>query len=135
MTAVMNEQQYDIDDEDGAQTDLSARDHVSALISGARELAVIELDFYRARLSYSKKMVQRAGLFGLIAIFFLFAATIALVLGALLIAAAFFGPYFATLLVSAGFIAIAALFGLLARANMRKLSFPELAGDDNNEPG
>ncbi len=135
MTAVMNERQYDVEDEGSAQTDLSARDHVSALISGVRELAVIELDFYRARLSYSKKMVQRAGLFGLIAIFFLFAATIALVLGALLIAAAFFGPYFATLAVSAGFIAIATLFGLLAQANVRKLRFPELDGDDNNEPG
>lgn len=126
----MDERQFDIEDQASAETSLSAREHVSALIAGARELVAIELDFYRTRLSYSKKMAQRAGLFGLIALFLIFAATVALVLGTLLIVSAFFSPIVATLAVTIGFLALALLFGWLARANLRKLSFPELAGDD-----
>ena len=134
MKVVMDQRQFNIEDQESAETQLSAREQVSALIAGARELANVELGFYRVRLNYSKKMVQRAGLFGLISMFFLFAATVALVLGTLMIIAAFFGPQVATLAVTIGFIAMAVIFGWLARTSLRKLRFPELTGADSDEP-
>jgi Putative Actinobacterial Holin-X, holin superfamily III len=112
------------------ETEMSVREHVSALISSARELVDVEIDFYRTRLTYSQQVIKRAGLFGIIAISFLFAAIVALVLGILLILAEQFSPETATLVVTIGFIFMAGLFGWLARANMRKLSFPELSGDN-----
>jgi Putative Actinobacterial Holin-X, holin superfamily III len=117
------------------EAEMSAREHVSALISGARELVDVEIDFYRTRLTYSQQVIKRAGLFGIIAISFLFAAIVALVLGILLILAKQFSPEIATLVVTIGFIFMAGLFGWLARANMRKLSFPELSGDNIDDQG
>jgi uncharacterized membrane protein YqjE len=117
------------------EAEMSAREHVSALILGARELVNVEIDFYRTRLTYSQQVIKRAGLFGIIAISFLFAAIVALVLGILLILAEQYSPETATLVVTICFIFMAGLFGWLARANMRKLSFPELSGDNKDEQG
>jgi Putative Actinobacterial Holin-X, holin superfamily III len=117
------------------ETEMSVREHVSALISSARELVDVEIDFYRTRLTYSQQVIKRAGLFGIIAISFLFAAIVALVLGILLILAKQFSPETATLAVTIGFIFMAGLFGWLARINMRKLSFPELSGDNIDDQG
>ncbi len=113
----------------------SAREQVSALYKSARELVDIELDFYRARLGYSQKVLKRAGLFGVLALSFLSTAVVALVLGILMIVASYYGPEIATLIVTITFLILAALFALLAKANLRKLSFPELSGDSTDEPG
>jgi hypothetical protein len=113
----------------------SAIEQVGALYKSARELVEIELDFYRARLSYSQKMLKRAGLFGVLALSFLLTACVAFVLGMLLIIASHLGPEAATLCVTITFIGLAILFALLARSHARKLGFPELSGDSTDEPG
>lgn len=113
----------------------SAIEQVSALYNSARELVGIELDFYRARLSYSQKMLKRAGLFGMLALSFLFTACVAFVLGILMIITSHYGPETATLCVTITFIGLAILFALLARSHARKLGFPELSGDSTDEPG
>jgi Flp pilus assembly protein TadB len=121
-------------EQDRDVADFSAREHLSELIANTRQLVDIEIDFYRARLSYSQKLVKRAGLFGIVAMSFLFAAIVALVLGILLIVAATLSPELATLAVSGGFILMALIFGWLARSNLQRLNFPEFSEDAVNEP-
>ncbi len=105
------------------------REQISSLVANARLLMAAEIKFYRERFLYSQAILKRSGLFGALALFFLFAAVVALVLGILLILASWAGPEIATITATLGFVATAALFAWLARAKLRKLSFPELEAD------
>jgi uncharacterized membrane protein YdjX (TVP38/TMEM64 family) len=101
------------------------REQISGLVANARLLIVAEIKFYRERFSYSQAIIKRSGLLGALALFFLLAAVVALVLGVLLILASLVGPVIATIVATLGFVTTAALFAVLARAKLRKLSFPE----------
>ncbi len=114
---------------DVAISEPSEREQISSLVANARLLMAAEIKFYRERLLYSQAILKRSGLFGALALFFLFGAIVALVLGILLTLASRTGPEIATIVATSGFVAIAALFAWLARAKLRKLSFPELETD------
>lgn len=127
----MNKDPQLSEEHDVAISGPSEREQISSLVANARLLMAAEIKFYRERFLYSQAIVKRSGLFGALALFFLFAAVVALVLGILLILASWAGPEIATIGATLGFVATAALFAWLARAKLRKLSFPELETDSD----
>jgi hypothetical protein len=112
--------------------DATIRDNISTIVMQGRQLFNAEVAFYRSRLKYSQKIITRSGLFGALALFFLFGMVVAAVLGALLILSAVFGPEVATIVIVIVFAALTVVFGLLARGNARKLAFPELQKGDQD---
>lgn len=121
---------------DGVPSDVSessAQEQIAALILDGRELVQTELAYYKGRINYSGELVKRAGLWASVALFCLFGAVIALILGILLIIAHYAGPIVATISVTLAFICAAIIFALYARANARKLAFPEMAKENADE--
>ncbi len=123
----MEHEETESGDQIGVVADVSARQQLAALITSCRQMLTAEWQFYESRFQYSQKIVKQSGLLGIIALFFLFGAIIALILGILLTVSAVIGPGLATLSVTAGFIIAAVIFAWLARRNVRKLGFPELS--------
>jgi hypothetical protein len=100
-------------------------DQIGALIGEVRSLAEAEIDYAKARLSYSGGVVRKAGLFALFAILAISGAAIALILGLLLALAAYIGPIIATLIIVAAFALAAYVFAIFARKTARNLKFDE----------
>jgi hypothetical protein len=71
----------DLDDNDAAP--LSPAEQVRTLVADVRALAEAEIDYAKARLSYSGGIIRKAGIWAFLAIFFLSGAIIALILGLL----------------------------------------------------
>ena len=102
---------------------ISPLGQVCNLIEEVRALAEVEVDYVKARISYSGGILRKAGLFALLALLFLSSAVIALIIGLLLIVASYWGPIVATLVVVALFAAAALGAALYARNTVRKLKF------------
>ncbi len=96
-------------------------DQVRRLARDVRALAFAELDYAKARLSYSGRIVRNAGLWALFAILCLTGSLIALILGLLLIIASYTGPLIATAIVVLTFLIAAAVAALRARSVARHL--------------
>ncbi len=101
--------------------------HFTQLASDVRALANAELDYYRARLSYSKDVAKSTGLYLAIAIFALFGTVTALILGTLLILSVLIGPLLATIAVTISFAAMMIIFAYLARRSARNFAFSEIS--------
>ena len=115
---------------DGSPEDtLSPRAQITALLQDVRGLAETELDYAKARLSYSGGIIRKAGIFALLALLFLSGAAIAMILGTLLILNSYFGPWVATLSVVLFFGIAALLCAMFARKTATQLSLSE-AHDD-----
>ncbi|MEP7350823.1 MAG: phage holin family protein [Sphingorhabdus sp.] len=124
----MNEQQPLGDD----MTDpLPASEQLVRLVEDFRVMAEAEISYYRARLSYSAGVAKWTSLFVALALFSLFGAVVALILGLLLALAEVIGFLGATFCLTVGFVLVAALFAWVARNKVRKLSFPELEGTND----
>ncbi len=111
---------------------LPAREQVARLVGDFRVMANAEVNYYRARLSYSAGIAKWTSLFVALALFSLSGAIIALILGLLLALSQTIGFLAATLCMTVGFILIAVLFAMIARNNVRKLSFPEFEKPDHD---
>jgi hypothetical protein len=103
---------------------------ISGLIGEVRALANAELDYAKARLSYSGGILRKAGIFAILAVVALSSAVVALILGILLIVASYFGPWIATIAVVITFGLAALIFAMIARNTARNLSFD---GDISND--
>ena len=115
--------------------DISARDQVTNLMSDFRSLASAEFDYYRARFAYSRSVAKWTGIYVAIAVFALFGAIVALILGMLLSLSAAIGPVWATIAVTLTFIAAMAIFAILAHRSSRNFSFPELGEGESEHDG
>ncbi len=111
---------------DIADTDVSARDQVTQLVSDFRTLASAEFDYYRARFAYSRDVAKWTGIYVAVALFALFGAIVALILGILLSVASAIGPVWATIGVTVTFFGVTALFAILARRSSKNFRFSEL---------
>ena len=114
---------------------ISARDQVTNLMSDFRSLASAEFDYYRARFAYSRSVAKWTGIYVAMALFALFGAVVALILGILLSLSAAIGPVWATVAVTLVFIATTAIFAILARRSSRNFSFPELGEGESEHDG
>jgi Putative Actinobacterial Holin-X, holin superfamily III len=101
----------------------TASEQISMFVSDVSELARLELSYLKTRFAYSQSMAKRAGFFALVSIATFFAAIAALIFGSLLIVAYYAGPIVATILVTAIFLSITFITGMLARKSAKKLSF------------
>jgi hypothetical protein len=111
---------------------LPASEQVARLVGDFRIMADAEIKYYRARLSYSAGVAKWTSLFVALALFSLFGAVVALILGLLLALAELIGFLAATLCLTVSFILVAVLFAGIARNNVRKLSFPEIEDVDHD---
>lgn len=98
---------------------------VQALVADVRALAEAEIDYAKARLSYSGGILRKAGIWALLAIFFLSGAVVALILGLLLIVSHYAGPWIATAVVVTIFIFAAWGAAVAARRTANNLKFDE----------
>ena len=101
----------------------SPTEQVRTLVDDVRALAAAEIDYAKARLSYSGGILRKAGIWAFLAIFFLSGAIVALILGLLLILSQYVGPWIATLLVVIGFALAAWGAALAARRTANNLKF------------
>ncbi len=113
----------DLDDNDAAP--LSPAEQVRTLVADVRALAEAEIDYAKARLSYSGGIIRKAGIWAFLAIFFFSGAIIALILGLLLILSQYLGPWLATAIVVVGFALAAWGAGQIARRTAYNLKFSE----------
>ena len=110
----------------GTQTEPpSPAEQVRTLVADVRALAEAEIDYAKARLNYSGGIIRKAGIWALLAIFFLSGAIIAMILGLLLIADHYFGPWLATAIVVISFVLAAWGAGLAARRTANNLKFDD----------
>lgn len=114
--------------EPGVEPELTPREHLTRLADDVRQLAAVELDYYRSRLFYSASVAKWSGLFAVIALASLFGAIVAIILGLLMALASVLGFLLATLVMALAFLSLALLFAWLARRRIRDLSFPD--GDE-----
>jgi Putative Actinobacterial Holin-X, holin superfamily III len=101
----------------------SPRAQIAGLVTDVRNLAEAEWEYARARLSYSGGVVRKAGIYALLAILAVSGASIALILGIMMIIASYWGPWLATVITVIVFSIVALLFAVRARATARNLSF------------
>jgi membrane protein implicated in regulation of membrane protease activity len=107
---------------------LSPRAQITALFQDVRALAATEIDYAKARLSYSGGIIRMAGIWVLLAVLFLIGAAIALSVGLLLILNSIWGPWVATASVFMLFFVAAVFSALVARKTAQRLS---LTRDDD----
>jgi hypothetical protein len=112
-------------------TDVLLKHQIIQIFDDIRILAYAELSYYKARISYARNVAKWTGLFASLAMFALFGAVVALILGSLLVLAQVIGPLFATIGITIGFLVVGFLFAFLAYYNSRKFYFPEVAQDDD----
>lgn len=115
---------------DADTTPPSPAEQVRTMVADVRALAEAEIDYAKARLSYSGGIIRKAGIWAFLAIFFLSGAIIALILGLLLILNHYVGPWLATAIVVVGFALAAWGAGLAARRTANNLKFDEGEGHD-----
>jgi hypothetical protein len=108
----------------------SPAEQVRGLVEDVRSLAEAEIDYAKARLSYSGGIVRRAGLWAFVALFSLSGAIIALILGLLLILTSYIGPWAATAIVVIAFALVAWGAAVVARRTANNLKFGK--GDRND---
>jgi len=117
-------------DIDTAPDQTDPRTQIAQLADDMREVLDAEMRYYRARFDYTRGVVTRAAGFGIVAFGALMGATIALVVGILLILSSVIGPIAATVITVVLFSAIAAFYGYKARNWVQKVHFPEIQKDD-----
>ncbi|MBK7162609.1 MAG: hypothetical protein IPH79_08990 [Sphingomonadales bacterium] len=103
----------------------SPAEQVTALFGEVRSLAAAEIEYAKARLSYSGGVMRKAGLLALLSLLALSGAAMALILGLLLIVSSYFGPIVATLAVVTTFTVATWALGISARNTARNLKFDE----------
>lgn len=103
----------------------SPTEQVRTLVADVRALAASEIEYAKARLSYSGGIIRKAGILALLAIFFLSGAIIAFILGLLLILNHYVGPWWATAIVVVSFTLAAWGAGSTARRTANNLKFDE----------
>jgi hypothetical protein len=111
--------------DDVATDPQSPIDQVRGLVEDVRSLAEAEIDYAKARLSYSGGVIRKAGLCAFVALFSLCGAIIALILGLLLILTSYIGPWAATGMVVIAFALVAWGSALAARRTANNLKFGE----------
>ena len=107
----------------------SPAEQVTALFGEVRSLAAAEIEYAKARLSYSGGVMRKAGLLALLSLLALSGAAMALILGLLLIVSSYFGPIVATLAVVTTFTVATWALGVSARNTARNLKFDEDESD------
>ena len=107
----------------------SPAEQVTALFGEVRSLAAAEIEYAKARLSYSGGVMRKAGLLALLSLLALSGAAMAFILGLLLILSSYFGPIVATLAVVTTFTVATWALGVSARNTARNLKFDEDASD------
>ena len=103
----------------------SPTEQVRTVVADVRALAEAEIEYAKARLSYSGGIIRKAGILAFLAIFFLSGAIVALILGLLLILNHYVGPWWATAIVVVGFALAAWGAGSAARRTANNLKFDE----------
>ena len=107
----------------------SPAEQVTALFGEVRSLAAAEIEYAKARLSYSGGVMRKAGLLALLSLLALSGAAMAFILGLLLILSSYFGPIVATLAVVTTFTVATWALGISARNTARNLKFDEDESD------
>ncbi len=107
----------------------SPAEQVTALFGEVRSLAAAEIEYAKARLSYSGGVMRKAGLLALLSLLALSGAAMAFILGLLLILSSYFGPIVATLAVVTTFTVATWALGVSARNTARNLKFDEDESD------
>ena len=102
---------------------------VAALFGEVRSLAAAEIDYAKARLSYSGGVMRKAGLLALLSLLALSGTAMALILGLLLILTSYIGPILATITVVVAFAIATWALGVAARNTARNLKFDEDESD------
>lgn len=110
---------------------ISVRDDIEQLAGDFRKFLSAEVQYYQARLKYSKSLAKWTGVYLAIASCMLLGAVIATILGLLLIISSFIGPLWATLIVSITFGCGGLWFARLAHQTTRKFKFTEF-GERND---
>jgi hypothetical protein len=110
---------------------ISVRADIEQLAEDFREFVSAEMQYYQARLKYSKSLAKWTGAYLAIALFMLLGAVVATILGILLIISSFIGPIWATVIVSLTFGCIGLCFAWLAQRTARKFKFTELGERDD----
>ncbi|NJM49657.1 MAG: phage holin family protein [Sphingomonadales bacterium] len=121
----------DIDEQANSPDNPTIKQDMKQLASEMRDFAQAEIAYYQARFAYSKAVAKRSAVYFSISIIAFFGAAIAFILGLLLILAHYFGPVFATLIVTGASISIALISAFLGRNNARNFKFPEIEDEDN----
>ncbi|MFA7587729.1 MAG: phage holin family protein [Novosphingobium sp.] len=115
---------------DPAERSLAA--DMRQLAEDAKALAKAEAEYQKARAAYAGGAARSIATMAVLAGTFAFFALMALVLGAVLTLAPILSPGGATATVTGALLAMAALFGLLARSRVRKASLALLDRSDSN---
>jgi hypothetical protein len=116
--------------DDVATAQPSPIEQVRVLVHDVRSLAQAEIDYAKARLSYSGGIIRRAGLWAFLALFSISGAFIALILGLLVSLASYVGPMAATAIVVITFVIVAWGAALMARRTANDLKFGDGNSDD-----
>lgn len=103
----------------------SVRDQISALISDAQLLAKAELDYYKARISFTAGEARSILILFGIGAALIFAAIIGLIVGGLLILAQYMGFLVATGIIVGSALAVAAFLIWRGAKRLKNLSFSE----------
>ncbi|MFC4292029.1 phage holin family protein [Sphingorhabdus arenilitoris] len=121
----------DIDDVQPNAADPSIKRDMEQLAHDVRQFASAEIDYYRARLNYSKSVAKRSALFFTISLIALLGGSIAFILGCLLILVSYAGPVVATLIVVGACVVVSIGAALIGRKQARKFKFPEIESEDD----
>ncbi len=113
--------------------DFSARQQLKIVASDVRALFDSEISYYKARISYTSKVAKWTGVYLLISACAFFGAVVASILGALLIAASFIGPFWGVICVVTVSLIVSIAFALLARSKSRDFLLPEIDTVKANE--
>jgi Putative Actinobacterial Holin-X, holin superfamily III len=112
--------------------ELSARQQLKNVAGDIRVLFDSELQYYKARLSYTRTVAKWTGVYLLISVCALFGTIMACIIGALLIAASYMGPILGTAAVCATSLLVTVIFAVLARHKSRNFILPEIDRAKNN---
>lgn len=110
--------------------DLSIKEQIMILATALKESLLQELNYFKARTTYSISMVVKASIFFVIALIFVLVAFILLGIGMLLAFKSIMGILAATILSVVIFLSLTAIMVWIGKANINKLSFPELNDAD-----
>lgn len=129
----MNDERQQVELDDAPDVgEVSPTDQAALVLEDVRALVKAEMEYFRARIDYSRHVMKWSFRFGAISAFAFSGAAIALVMGLIMTLAPQIGPGWATLLVTLGFVIIGSVFGVQARKWMRKVYFPEINENDDD---
>jgi hypothetical protein len=128
-----DETKYDAAEDIAPPIEPTANEQVALVLEDLRAMVKAEMRYHRARFNYTGQVLRWSFRYAAVAAFAFGGASIALVLGLVLTLSPLIGPLGATLVVTVSFAIIGAIFGALAQKWMRKVYFPEIAKNVDDE--